>query len=163
MLISGWRRKVWHLNMIYDSTGSVEARWKKIWVKIFGVKCFGWKSFGWKFCGVKFFLDGNFRVKLSDQGEVSIIRLGMLKSSGFQKYSTLLVIQLLLPRFVFVIVFVFVFVFVFLIHFWIAVTIGFQIMYGFGGSGARRSEIWSGVTIAGQWTNKQRTRKDRAT
>ena len=29
-----------------------------------------------------------------DQGEVSTIRLGMLESSGFRKYSTLLVIQL---------------------------------------------------------------------
>ena len=27
-------------------------------------------------------------------------------------------------------------------------------MYGFGGSGASRSEIWSGVTIAGR-TNEQ--------
>ena len=34
-------------------------------------------------------------------------------------------------------------------------------MYGFGGSGGSRSEIWSGVTIAGR-TTKQ-TRKDRAT
>ena len=28
-------------------------------------------------------------------------------------------------------------------------------MYGFGGSGARRSETWSGVTMAGQQPNKQ--------
>ena len=27
-------------------------------------------------------------------------------------------------------------------------------MYGFGGSGASRSEIWSGVTMAGQTTNQ---------
>ena len=33
-----------------------------------------------------------------DQREVSIIRLGMLESSGFQKYSTLLVIQLFSRR-----------------------------------------------------------------
>ena len=33
-----------------------------------------------------------------DQGEVSTIRLGMLESSGFRKYSTLLVIQLFSPR-----------------------------------------------------------------
>ena len=32
-----------------------------------------------------------------DQGEVSTIILGMLESSGFRKYSTLLVIQLLSP------------------------------------------------------------------
>ena len=38
-------------------------------------------------------------------------------------------------------------------------------MYGFGGSGATRSEICTGVTIAGQTTNQpnNRTRKDRAT
>ena len=34
-------------------------------------------------------------------------------------------------------------------------------MYGFGGSGASRSEIWSDVTMAGQPT--EQTRKDRAT
>ena len=28
-------------------------------------------------------------------------------------------------------------------------------MYGFGGSGASRSEIWSDVTIAGQRTTEQ--------
>ena len=39
--------------------------------------------------------------------------------------------------------------------------ISFQKMYGFGGSGAKRSEIWSGVTIAGRAT--EQTRKDRAT
>ena len=33
-----------------------------------------------------------------DQGEVSTIRLGMLESSGFRKYSTLLVIQLFSRR-----------------------------------------------------------------
>ena len=36
-------------------------------------------------------------------------------------------------------------------------------MYGFGGLGEVEVEIWSDVTIAGQRTNKQRTRKDRAT
>ena len=55
-----------------------------------------------KFFGVKFFSgeggegsDGGGEV---DQGEVSTIRLGMLESSGFRKYSTLLVIQLFSPR-----------------------------------------------------------------
>merc|ERR1712173_169983 len=33
-----------------------------------------------------------------DQGEVSTIRLGLLESSGFQKYSTLFVIQLFSRR-----------------------------------------------------------------
>ena len=28
-------------------------------------------------------------------------------------------------------------------------------MYGFGGSGASRSEIWSGVTIAGRTNDEQ--------
>ena len=38
--------------------------------------------------------DGGDRGGEVDQGEVSTIRLGMLESSGFRKYSTLLVIQL---------------------------------------------------------------------
>ena len=36
-------------------------------------------------------------------------------------------------------------------------------MYGFGGLGEVEMEIWSDVTIAGQQTNKQTKRKDRAT
>ena len=38
--------------------------------------------------------DGGDGVGEFDQGEVSTIRLGMIESSGFRKYSTLLVIQL---------------------------------------------------------------------
>ena len=40
----------------------------------------------------------NMRYGEVDQGEVSTIRLGMLESSGFRKYSTLLVTQLFSPR-----------------------------------------------------------------
>ena len=32
-------------------------------------------------------------------------------------------------------------------------------MYGFGGSRASRSEIWTGVTIAGQQLNNQTTKQ----
>ena len=54
-----------------------------------------------------------------DQGEVSTIILGKLESSGFRKYSTLLVIQLFSQRLCLChcLCTGFVFVFVFLIHF----------------------------------------------
>ena len=48
-----------------------------------------------------------------DQGEVSIIIIGMSKSSGFQKYSKCCVFRHFVCAFVFVVVFVIVFVFVF--------------------------------------------------
>ena len=69
----------------------------------------------------------NFRGGEVAQGEVSTIIFGMLESSGFRKYSTLLVIELFSG--------VFVFVNVNLIHFWKAIIIGFQKVYGFGGLG----------------------------
>merc|ERR1712088_157694 len=100
-----------------------------------------------------------------DQREVSIIRLGMLESSGFQKYSTLLVIQLFSRRLC-------------LCHclciclcLCICVPNSFLNSYyhklsenvWVWGCGATRSEIWTGVTIAGRPNERtnERTRKDR--
>ena len=61
-----------------------------------------------------------------NQGEVPTIILGMLESSGFRKYSTLLVIQLLSRRLC-------------LCHCL---------------CGATRSEIWTSVTIVGRTNNQ---------
>ena len=87
-----------------------------------------------------------------DQGEVSTIILGMLESSGFRKYSTLLVIQLFSRRLC-------------LCHclcirlcLCICVPNSFLNSYyhklsenvWVWGCGATRSEIWTDVTIAGQ-------------
>ena len=98
-----------------------------------------------------------------NQGEVSTIILGMLESSGFRKYSTLLVIQLFSRRLC-------------LCHclciclcLCICVPNSFLNSYyqklsenvWVWGSGASRSEIWSDITMAGR-TNKRWTRKDRA-
>ena len=91
------------------------------------------------------------------KGEVSTIRLGMLESSGFRKYSTLLVIQLFSRRLC-------------LCHclcirlcLCICVPNSFLNSYyhklsenvWVWGCGATRSEIWMGVTIAGRQPNKQ--------
>ena len=95
-----------------------------------------------------------------DQREVSIVRLGMLESSGLRRYSTLLVIQLFSRRLC-------------LCHclcirlcLCICVPNSFLNSYyhklsenvWVRGCWATRSEIWTDVTIAGR-----RTRKDRAT
>merc|ERR1711873_37939 len=99
-----------------------------------------------------------------DQGEVSTIRLGMLESSGFRKYSTLLVIQLFSWRLC-------------LCHclcirvcLCICVPNSFLNSYyhklsenvWVWGCEASRSEIWSDVTMAGQTNNRttNQTRKD---
>ena len=78
-----------------------------------------------------------------DQGEVSIIKFGMSKSSGFQKYSICWVFWHFVCVFVFVVVFVIVFVFVFVssYDFWIAFIISFQNMYGYRGLWSLRAEI----------------------
>ena len=125
---------------------------KKIFCENFSGEIFGWKFFGWKF-GVR-----GWRVEGPDgrdgvnQGEVSTIRLGMLESSGFQKYSTLLVIQLFSRRLC-------------LCHclcirlcLCICVPNSFLNSYyhklsenvWVWGCGATRSEIYSDVTIAGR-------------
>ena len=79
------------------------------------------------------------RREQDDQGEVSIIILGMSKSSRFQKYS----ISCVFRHFVFVVVFVIVFVFVFVVSYdiWIAVIISFQNMYGYKGLWSLQAEI----------------------
>ena len=100
-------------------------------------------------------------------GIQATIIFGMLGSSGFPKYSTLLVIQLFSRRLC-------------LCHclcirlcLCICVPNSFLNSYYHKlsenvwvlGCGATRSEIWTGVTIAGQPTKRtnNRTRKDRAT
>ena len=114
---------------------------KNFFVKIFRVKFFGWKFGvrGWRVEGP----DGRDGV---NQGEVSTIRLGMLESSGLRKYSTLLVIRLFSRRLC-------------LCHcLCICVPNSFLNCYyhklsesvWVWGCGATRSEIWSGVTMAGQ-------------
>ena len=92
-----------------------------------------------------------------DQGEVSTIRLGMLESSGFRKYSTQLVIQLFSWRLC-------------PCHcLCIRLCLCICVLYSFlnsyyhmlsenvwvWGCGATRSEIWTDVTIAGRRTNKK--------
>ena len=93
--------------------------------------------------------DGGDGVGEVDQGEVSTIRLGMLESSGFRKYSTLLVIQffswslclcICVPN-------------SFLNSYYHKLSENVWVLE----SGATRNEIWTGVTIAGQQPNNQTT------
>ena len=101
--------------------------------------------------------DGGDGVGEVDQGEVSTIILGMLESSGFRKYSTLLVIQLFSRRLC-------------LCHclciclcLCICVPNSFLNSYyhklsenvWVRGCWATRSEIWTDVTLAGRTTNKK--------
>ena len=89
-----------------------------------------------------------------DQGDVPTIRLGLLDSSGFRKYSTLLVIQLFSRRLCLC--------HCLCIRLCISVPNSFLNSYYHRlsenvwvlGCGATRSEIWTGVTIAGQPNNQ---------
>ena len=102
--------------------------------------------------------DGGDGVGEVEQGEVSTIRLGMLESSGFRKYSTLLVIRLFSRRLCLC-----------LCHFLciclclcICVPNSFLNCYyhklsenvWVWGCGATKSEIWSDVTMAGRTTKQ---------
>ena len=118
----------------------------------------GWRGWlGWQGDGG----DGGDGGGEVDQGEVSTIRLGLLELSGFQKYSTLLVIQLFSRRLC-------------LCHclcirlcLCICVPNSFLNSYyhklsenvWVWGCGASRSEIWWDVTMAGQ--PNERTNKER--
>ena len=93
-----------------------------------------------------------------DQGEVSTIILGMLESSGFRKYSTLLVIQLF-SRHLCV-------CHCLCIRLCLCICVPYSFLNSYfhklsenvwvRESGARSfGEFWSGVTIAGR-TNKER-------
>ena len=103
--------------------------------------------------------DGGDRGGEVDQQEVSTIRLGMLESSGFRKYSTLLVIQLFSRRLCHCLC----------IRFCLCICVPNSFLNSYyhklsenvwvWGCGATRSEFWTGVTIAGQTTeqpNKER-------
>ena len=100
-----------------------------------------------------------------DQGEVSTIILGMLESSGFRKYSTLLVIQLFSRRLCLC--------HCLCIRLCLCICVPYSFLNSYyhklsenvwvWGSGASRSGGGEDVTIAGQRPNKRTKRKDRAT
>ena len=92
-----------------------------------------------------------------DQGEVSTIILEMFESSGFRKYSTLLVIQLISRhlRHCPCICLCICVPYSFLNSYYHKLSENVWVL----GCGATRSEIWTGVTIAGQ--PNERTNKER--
>ena len=97
-----------------------------------------------------------------DQGELSTIKLEMLESSGFRKYSTLLVIQLFSWRLCLC--------HCLCIRLCLCICVPYSFLNSYYhklsenvwvlGCGATRSEIWTDVTIAGR-TNEQTNKKER--